>query len=264
MTKEQYRGGTPKKTKKKKKTAAIVFTSFVLILIAVFCVLSLTVFFKIEKIEIKGSLTYTDEEIIAVSKIKTGDNLIRIPTGDISENLQTELPFISSVKLERNFPSTLKITVTETKEELQITNGQKNLTADLGGKILKTYHGAVSEELIPFTVSKTAKLEPGKVIEFKNDREEELFYLYISFLESGKFKVNFVNISDPYDSYVKIEDRIIVKLGSSSYFDEKLSYLVSGYPKLSENVSGIFDLSSWTPETDTPRFRPQSIDEYQN
>ena len=95
--------------------------------------------------------------------------------GDVSENLQTELPFISSVKLERSFPSTLKITVTETKEELQITNGQKNLTADLGGKILKTYHGAVSEELIPFTVSKTAKLEPGKVIEFKNDREEELF-----------------------------------------------------------------------------------------
>lgn len=263
MTKEQYRSGTPKKNKKKKKTAAIVFTSFVLILIAVFCVLSLTVFFKIEKIEIKGSVTYTDEEVIAVTEVETGDNLIRVPTEDISEKLKSELPYISSVKFERKFPSTLKITVTETEEMICISNGQKTSAADINGKVLKTYHGAVSEELVPFTVSKTVKLEPGQTVDFKNDREEELFDLYIDFLKSEKFKVNFVNICDPFDSYVKIEDRIIVKFGSASYFDEKLSYLISGYPKLSENERGIFDLSSWTPETNTPRFRPQSIDEYQ-
>lgn len=264
MTKEQYRGGAPKKVKKKKKTAAIVFTSLVLILIAVFCVLSLTVFFKIEKIEIKGSTNYTDDEIIDVLTVKTGDNLIRVSTDDISEKLQYDLPFISSVKIERKFPSTLKITLTETEESIYITNGKKGFSCDKNGKILKTYHGAASEELIPFTVSNTAQIEPGHKIVFKNNREEELFYLFADFLKSGKFKVNFVNISDPFDSYVKIEDRIIVKFGSSSYFEEKLSYLISGYPKLSENSSGIFDLSAWTPKTNTPRFRPQSIDEYQN
>ncbi len=264
LTKEQYKGSVPQKNKKKKKSAAIVVTSVVMLMIAVFCILSLTVLFKIERIEIDGNLTYSDEEVISVSGVEAGDNLIRVSGEKVSSSLQSKLPFISSVKTTRKFPSTLKITVEETKEELCIYNGSKYYSADLSGKVLKGYYGAVSEELISVTVPKSTSLTAGEKISFESERETELFEEYTELIESDMFTVNFVNISDQFDSYVKIEDRIIVKFGSVSYFEEKLAYLSSGLPKLPNDVTGVFDLSTWTPENDTPRFRPQSIAEYEN
>ncbi len=263
LTKEEYKGSKTKKTKKKKKTTAIILISFILISIAVLCVLSLTVFFKAESFEISGSKTYTDDQIISVSGIELGDNLIRIPIGDASESIRTKLPFISSVEIERSFPSTVKITVKETKEEILISNGKKLYSADLSGKILKEYKVSAPDSLILFTVSTKTELREGYKISFENERESELFENYIELIKTKKFKVNFVNTADSFDSYVKLEDRMIVLFGSSSYFDEKLSYLESGYSKIPSNSTGIFDLSSWTPESNTPRFRPQSIEGYE-
>ena len=264
MTKEQYKSSGTKKGKKKKKSTVIVLISLFLILVTVLLILSLTVFFKIENFDISGSKTYTEAQIIEVSGLETGDNLIRISPDEISENICSELPFIKSVEIKRSFPSTVKITVKETKEEIIISNGKKRYSADLSGKILKEYVGDVSDELILFTVSKDVTLKNGENITFASEREEELFKCYTELINSDLFKVNFVNISDPFDSYVKIEDRMIVLFGSSTHFEEKKSYLVSGYPKISSDLVGIFDLSSWTPESNSTRFRPQSISSYEN
>lgn len=261
MTREYYNGKEKKRPVKKKKTKAIVLTSLLLITIAVLCVLSLTVFFRIDNIQVVGNTSYTDSEIIEVSDIVKGDNLIRVPTGKVKEALTTKLPFVSEVKIDRKFPSTVKITVKETEEVLMIDNGKTKVSADLNGKVLKKYSKA-KEGLIGVTLSAECELKPGRNIVFKNDRESELFNNYLDLINSDLYDINFINISDAFNSYIKIDDRIIVSFGSATYFEEKLAFLNSGYKKISENASGIFDLSGWTPDNNTPRFKPQSVDEY--
>ncbi len=266
LTKEQYRStaGKKKNQKSKKNRAAITMICLLLCAIAVFCVLSLTVFFKTEAIKVEGNVTYTDSQIISASSVKIGDNLIRISEEKVAEKLVSGLPFIKSVKIERDFPSTAIIVVEETTEEIYITNGIKHFSADTNGKILKPYNKRPEDNKIVFKVSKDTKIIPGQKISFKRDRELEVFEAYLDVVESELYSINSVNIEDQFDSYMIIENRMVVKFGSSSYFEEKLGYFKSGYSKIPTNSTGIFDLSSWTPESNVPRFRPQSIDSYKN
>ncbi len=266
LTKEQYRGSARnrKSKNKKNKGAAITVIFLLLCAIAVFCVLSLTVFFKTEVIKVEGNSTYTDSEIISASSVEKGDNLIRISREKVSEKLISDLPFIKSVKIKRDFPSTVIIVVEETTEDIYIKNSNKYYSADMTGKILKKYDQLPSDEKILFVVSKDTKTTPGKTISFKNNREFELFEAYLKVIKSELYDINSVNIDGRFDSYMIIENRMVAKFGSSSFFEEKLGYFKSGYSKISSTSTGVFDLSSWTPQSNVPRFRPQSIESYKN
>jgi hypothetical protein len=106
-------------------------------------------------------------------------------------------------------------------------------------------------------------LSVGENIEFLTEREQELFNLYFEMVEKSSFKVNAISISDPYNSYIKIEDRIVVKVGSGSYFNEKIAYLKAGLSSLSKDATGVFDLSAWSPENNQPVFTYSNISDFE-
>ena len=64
--------------KKRRRRKKIIATLIALLCISIITlgVLSLTVFFKIEKINVTGNTTYTAEKIISSAGIANGDNLI--------------------------------------------------------------------------------------------------------------------------------------------------------------------------------------------
>lgn len=250
-----------KKKRRKKKAKITLFLLFV-ISILVLCVLSLTVFFKIETISVAGNSTYTAEEILSAAEINKGDNLIRVSGEKLSEKLSVMLPFIEKVKVEKTLPDSLKLIVTETKEEFCFVNKGNCFSANKNGKIIKKYD-TVPEELIKVTVSDNVKFTPGKKILFNNEREQTLFEDYLDLTQELKYKVNFINISDYFASYIKIDDRIIVKFGSSSYFDDKVAYLKASLGGVSNTAEGVFDLSAWTPDNNQPVLTYGDISSYE-
>lgn len=251
-----------RKRRRRKKQAAVILVLILLISMVTLVVLSLTVFFKTAEIKIEGSKTYTAEEIISAAEISIGDNLFLLSESKISERLQKQLPFIDEVKLERVLPETLKITVSETKEEICFLKGTDIFSANKKGKVIKEYT-ALPENMIWVTVSDDTKLSAGSMVSFVSEREADLFDSFFKMVDEYDFDVNFINISDPYDSYMKLENRLIIKFGSGSYFENKAAYLKAGLGGVSENATGVFDLSGWTPENNQPVLTYGDISAYE-
>ena len=65
---------------------------FIVLLVAVGAVLSLTVLFPIKQITAKGSEKYTSEQIVALSGINIGDNLFMSKVK--TETIREKLPYI--------------------------------------------------------------------------------------------------------------------------------------------------------------------------
>ncbi len=261
---EAMRKAKKNKRKRRKKQTAFALTIILVVAFVTLAVLSFTVFFKAETISVVGSSMYTAEEIISAADINAGDNLFvtYMSEKSISEKLQKKLPFIDQAEVEFSLPNTLIVTVSETIEELCFSNGKKYFSSNSSGKIIKQYPLA-PEEMFFITVSEKTKFYEGESVIFETDREKELFNRFMSLIEEYEYDVNFINISDPYNSYMKIEDRIIVKFGSSSYFNNKATYLKAALDGIANSAKGVFDLSGWTPQNNQPVLTYGDISEYE-
>ena len=249
--------------KKQKNNVNKVLIAFVIGILSVslIVILSFTVFFKVSEIETTGSKIYSTEQIAAASGIKSGENLLLISEVDVNTRITKTLPFIASIKIEKKLPDKVNIVVTETKEYFTVFCNNQYYTSDAGGKILDEISEPL-DELILMTVSDKTKIVIGETITFNTEREKELFGLYADFTKESSFKVNFVNISDPYETYIKLDDRLVAKMGSSSYFGEKINYLKASMAEISKDSKGIFDLSAWSPDNNKPIFSHVDISNY--
>ena len=250
-----------KKARRKKQIIAAVVASVVVCLITL-CVLSLTVFFKIETITVSGSTTYTAEEVISAAGIAVGDNLILASKKSINETLQKALPFIEEVKVQKQFPGQLRIEVKETNEDICFANNRGYYSANIKGKIIKKYSD-LPKELILITVSNDVSFTEGEFVSFSAEREKELYDNFITLIDKDEYDINFINISDSFSAYAKIEGRIIAKFGASSYFENKAAYLKASLKSLSETTQGVLDLSAWTPENNRPYLAQGDISSYE-
>lgn len=79
-----------------------------------------TVFFQAEEIQVNGNVRYTQEEIVAATGIKLGDNLYKMNKGQICRELCRSLPYIEEANIRRKLPSTIVINVNELRVVAQI------------------------------------------------------------------------------------------------------------------------------------------------
>ncbi len=69
-------------------------------------------FFHIKKIEISGQQRTTDSEILDLSDIKTGKNILKLNLFFIEKKIESH-PWVKSVSVKRQLPSTLVISIVE-------------------------------------------------------------------------------------------------------------------------------------------------------
>ena len=76
-------------------------------------VLALTLFFRINTLEVTGQQRYTVQQIQQASGIRIGDNMFLINKFDAASALREKLPYIEEVRINRRLPATLTIQVRE-------------------------------------------------------------------------------------------------------------------------------------------------------
>jgi cell division protein FtsQ len=252
---------TGSKRRKRRKTAAVYIRrriTAILIFAAIVTgiVLSLTVFFNIENIEVKGKLEiYTKQEVSNASGLRKGDNIFRFSAYNTKNRIIHDLPYISDVVIKRILPSTVTISVKEADNALVMvcSGSYLILTQDL--KIINSLSSYSGKSMMIYGVEPLS-MKSGEMLTSENEAAVKNLRDMVRYLAELDLLTDAtaVNSSDRLDLALLMKGRILVKFGTSGDLERKFLMLAEMiHNQLSEEDMGILDLSVSGKATFAPR-----------
>ena len=196
--------------------------------------LSAFVFFKVDTIEIlgvvdengtaaEGSSYYSDEEIIRVSGVDTGDSLVLVSKYDVEESIERLLPYIGNVKVQRKYPSTLRLTVEDTSSVYALDAGGGYILMNREFKMLETVEGipAGSAKIVGISVVSS---EIGTVVKFSDEAQKNRIETIMDEFSGSEIpnitKIDLANIANVK---VTVDNSYTLVLGTLTQLDKKIS-----------------------------------------
>lgn len=160
----------PRERKVRKKRHPFRIVLIVIIIAAALFGVMMSPLCNVKEIKVKGCSYYTEEQIIGMSRAKTGVNLFRsVSASDIKERLGGNAYF-ESVSVYKLMPGTLMIKVKERKQKSALVYGGNYVVLDDEGRVLRVAEEDPEVTLIQgFTIK---KMNSGNIVEVE---EENLF-----------------------------------------------------------------------------------------
>lgn len=211
-----------KQSVRRKISARIAF--LIMTFIAAF--LAVTIFFKIDSIEVTATEHYTENELISGSGVEIGDNLFTFRTSKVEKELLEKYPYLASVSVTRSLPSTLVIKAVDSvpAAAVSLTSGGYCLI-DENGKLLEQA-STVPEGIPTVTGVTVSDMAEGKYLT-DNSKSEILVDITKVLKEKNIISnVNFINVSCITDVRMGYLGRLDVRLGQADKLKEKIQMLV--------------------------------------
>ena len=212
------------------------------LLTAVAVVAALTLFFKVDQVVVSGNSRYSAEEIIEVSGVEQGDNLILMDKYHIAEKLYTELPYITEVRINRKLPDVLMVEVVETQAVAAIKGGSSTWLMDSGGKLLEVVSASMAKKYITLeglTAESPAISGKLKLGEESPISAQRLMELMQALKQWGMLeKTTSLDASDPDYMVLSYDGRFQVEMFYDADFDFKLNCLQAAVAQLEPNETG--------------------------
>ncbi|MGM9612457.1 MAG: cell division protein FtsQ/DivIB [Butyricicoccus sp.] len=189
--------------------------------------LAVTVFFRVEKLNVTGTSHYTVEEITAALGVKKGDNLFSFRVKSLEKKLMKTYPYLSRVSIERQLPDGLQVVAVDAVPTLAIdVEGGGCFLADAQGKLLEQAASA-PDRVASVTGVLLSGGKAGQVLtEEDGDRIDMLLRVTKALDKLDMMKdVDFINVSAAYDVRFGYLGRLDVRLGETTKLDEKLRML---------------------------------------
>lgn len=140
-------GSLKKRRRRRTGRQTLHYLLILLVAMAVLTILSFTVFFEIEKIEVVGNKKYASRQLIAQSGISVGDNLFRVRQKTVKKVLIEKFPYLEDVKLKRSFPPKLTIQVTQEVPLGAVNTPTGYVVIGCSGKVLETGVHTLPEDI---------------------------------------------------------------------------------------------------------------------
>ena len=203
---------------------------------AVILVLSLTVLFKIETINITGNKKYTNEQISAVMPIEKDKNLFVADTKGAAEKLEANLPYIYEADIKRRFPSTINVNITETAKIYFIKNADKTYTLlDDRFKVLETNAAKKPKNGVEIKKAAVKTATAGSTVELTDEKMLKNLIKLSDIVKSIEMeKVTGLYSQDVNNNFVVYDGRITIKLGTLDKAEDKLYAALTAIDKMSE------------------------------
>ena len=112
----------------------VVLASVVLLAVAAWVVVASPIL-DVDRVEVSGSTRLTSADVAAASGISTGDPMVWLD-GGAAERRIAVLPWIESAHVEREWPGTVKISVTEREPVAWVDTGSGPALVDGTGRVL--------------------------------------------------------------------------------------------------------------------------------
>lgn len=241
---EKRRAAASRKARRRKRLLLIFYLVTFLIAIGAAVVLSITVLFRIDTIQVTGQSRYTEQEIVQMSGIKVGENLFLADTATAKQQIEEKLPYIGRAKVSRRLPAKILITVEEAEISGAVEYGGGYAIVSPEGKVLEIT-SAIPEgySLIEGLDLKSADL--GKKIVYEDPEKQEMFTeLAQSLAEHGIAPITRMDLTNLYDIVVEYDGRITMEFGLPSDIDFKVRFAktILSEPDMAD-AQGVLDLS---------------------
>ena len=229
----------PKKRKKRRRRGGLgrMLRPLSLLLAAAAIVAALTMFFKVETIQVTGASRYRAADIIAASGVEVGDNLVLLDRYRVSQRIYTALPYITDVQPRPKFPSTLEIEVTETRAAAAIQGAGGWWLLSAGGKLLEAVDAAGAAE----NPAVSAALVLPEDSPITAQRLQELLDTLAA--HEALPLVDSINCASPRELVLHYDGRFQVEMFYDADFDFKITYLLSAVDQLEPNQKGILRMT---------------------
>ena len=232
----------------------VLYKLLTLVVVCAAAVLALTLFFKVESVEVTGNSRYSAQEIQDACGVSLGDNLYLLSKPDMVQRLHQQLPYIDEVRITRQLPNTLCVQVTEFSTVYAVEQEGTVWLLTSGGKIVETAAERGDVPLIDGCELLAPSLsgDVSFALELQN-RQESLFAL-LTALESAELTgdVRAIHLGDPTVLSMDYTERFTVEMPYGADYPRLLRYLTLVIDKLETNLTGVIDLT----RDGEPHFRP--------
>ncbi len=110
-------------------------------------VLGMSIFFKVENVQVTGTMNYTPWDILQASGIQTGENLITLNRAAAGGKILQKLPYVDSVRVGIQLPDTVNIEIVEEDVYYAVEASDSSWwLMDDSGKILDKTNAALAAD----------------------------------------------------------------------------------------------------------------------
>lgn len=228
-------------------------------------VLSLTVLFKCEQIEVVGVSRYAQQDIIKASTLNYGQNLFITNRDDASNSIEQKYPYIESADITFALPNKFIISVKEATPEYYIQSGTKFYITSKNSKLLEE----VAKRELDIPTIKGCKLKQPKVGAEVNVENEKVTTVLNQVAQcvanNGVTGIKEIDLTDMSSIELNYQNRITIVIGMPEYIEYKFrTAMTIIYNKLSDTDTGKLDCSGLVKDrtdgkSNASYFRPNNL-----
>ena len=207
---------------------------------------ALALFFKVETITVTGNSRYTAKQIVEAGGMQVGDNMFFLNKYKASEKITASLPYVETVRISRQLPNTLVVTVTECTAPAAVAQDGKLWLLSGDGKIVDEKTGDGKQYAL---VKGLSLLDPQVGTDIQVPEEEQssaqLLLTLLGLLRDQNMlsDVQTIDLSDTASVVMGYLDRFDVTFRWDADFDYKLDYLLAVVERLEVNETGSIDMT---------------------
>ncbi len=254
---------TPAKPFQRSRLILQLLTVFALVL-AIF--LGISVFFKVERIEVSGANKHSVDTVADASGIEKGDSLFFFGRAAAYSRIKQELAYVNLVRFGIELPGTVKIHIEEIPVVYAIQDSQGGWwLMDASGRITEKSDSAAMRDCTQIVgvslespqvgenavAAEPAAQEPDleeteqvPVVSFASDRLKAALEI-LKQLEANEIlgKVTKVDVTEHQALAFTYGERFQVELGDSGRLDYKIALVKAAIAQMGEQTTGILDAS---------------------
>ena len=181
-------------------------------MLAIGLVLSLTVLFKTEKIEVEGDKYYYEEQIIAFSGVELQQNIIVGAFTSTPESISDNLPYVEKAEISFSIPDTITIKITDAVPSYVIKNGEKYLLISSKGRILDSVDS--NEDKLPeLKCDELKSTKAGDYVSFSDENVPDILQDVSESLIANDVKnITAFDVTDTANITLEYDKRITINI----------------------------------------------------
>jgi hypothetical protein len=235
------------KNKVNHRLKTVVIVACVLFFLALFIAFAANRFFSIEEIVIDGVSRYSYDTILENANLQKGDLIFFTSQAKLESRLKQKLPYVRSVKVELELPTTVSIEIEEETPAYYFSLGNEYFLITREMKVLERFSDlsdllSQNEDVMCITIPEVSQAIITQKVSFVSDYDskhtDDILY---ELKDWDRFdSVTDIFLENRFDLVLVYENRITIRLGSYSDFQEKLTLVANMVDHYSEDATGIF------------------------